>query len=177
MLARFLRSERGSSVIGWVLVLPVLFFFAAFGFVYFYTNQIRACAAMAAREGAREYGIQLGQVDQADAKSMAEGRALDVMIQERLLPPDAGFSNQIPPPGKRGAGISFSDDGTWARCTITYYLPNPLPAAPRLLKLFWKDQTSDEGETSDEGGWWPTHFKITVTGAAKHEYRLENLSG
>lgn len=168
MLVRFLRSERGSSVIGWVLVLPVLFFFAAFGFVYFYTNQIRACAAMAAREGAREYGIQLGQVDQVDAESMAEGRALDVMIQERLLPPDAGFSNQLPPPGKRGAGISFSDDGTWARCTITYYLPNPLPAAPRII---WYNQTFGKG------GWWPTHFKITVTSAAKHEYRQENLSG
>lgn len=166
MLARFLSSERGSSVIGWVLVLPALFFFAAFGFVYFYTDQVRACAAMAAREGARAYGIQLGQVDSpAAAEVIAGGRVLDMMIQEKLLPSDAEFlpPNQSPPPGRKGAGVSFFSDGTWAKCTVTYYLPNPLLKAPRLL---WKKEASGEGD------WWPAHFKIKVTGAVKQEYQV-----
>lgn len=162
---RFIRSERGSSVIGWVLVLPVLFFFAAFGFVYFYLDQVRACVAMAAREGAREYGIQLGQ-GIPYAEGVARGRALDVLIQEKMLPPDADFlpGSAKPARGERGANISFSDDGTWARCTITYYVPNPLPRAPRLL---WKKNVSGKEK------WWPDdHFVFKVTGAAKHEYRM-----
>jgi hypothetical protein len=159
----FISSERGSSVIGWVLILPVLFFFAAFGFVYFYLDQVRSCVAMAAREGAREYGIQLGQ-GVPNAESMARSKALKILIQEKMLPPGASFlpSGVKPPKGKKGASITLSNDGTWARCTITYYLPNFLPKAPRL---FWKK------ETSGEEGWWPSeHFVFKVTGSAKHEY-------
>ena len=162
----FIRSERGSSIIGWVIIVPTLFFFAAFGFVYFYSNQARACVAMAAREGAREYGIQLGQVGATTAEIKAKNRALKVMVQEKMFSQDkAKFSSTPPPAGERGASATFSDSGTWAKCTITYYLPNPLPTAPRLL---WK---KDDG---DEGGWWPVHFKVVVTGAAKHEYKQEN---
>lgn len=155
----FIRSERGSSVIGWVLILPILFFFVAFGFVHFYLNQVRSCVAMAAREGAREYGIQLGQ-GELNARSIAQNKALNILIQQGMLPSGAGFlpGETLPKKGERGANIIFFNDGIWVRCTITYYLPNPLPIAPRLL---WEDSKD----------WWADkHFVFKVTGSAKIEY-------
>ena len=157
----FIHSERGSSTIGWILILPVLFFFTAFGFVYFYFAQVRSCVAIAVREGAREYGIQLGQ-GVPNAEGIARSRALNILIQQGMLPSGASFlpSGTSPRKGERGASITFfnDDDGTWVRCTIVYYLPNPLPTAPRLL---WEDSKD----------WWPDeHFVFRVSGSAKIEY-------
>lgn len=163
---RFTQSCRGETI-PWLLVLPLIFFVFLFGAVYFYLDAARAGVAMAAREGAREYGVRLGRFDPDYALTMARGRAWNVLVKEGLLKNDSNFlpPGQPPPKGEKGASVRFSDSGEWVSCEITYYLPCPLPGLPRLLPA----SARPEGESWYRGE--DKHFVFKVGASAKKEYR------
>lgn len=163
---RFTQGCRGETI-PWLLVLPLIFFVFLFGAVYFYLDAARAGVAMAAREGAREYGVRLGRFDADYALAMGRGKAWDVLVKEGLLKNGSGFlpPGQPPPKGEKGASVRFSDSGEWVSCEITYYLPCPLPGLPRLLGL---------APSQSWGSWYrgkDGHFVFKVGASAKKEYQ------
>ena len=157
-MRKFFCSERGGSEIATLLPTLVLAFFVFFaGAVLLHLASVRAAAHMAAREGARTYGI-------THSSDQAASRVWQYLREANLVPQDA------PPPSPQGSGryvtscprvtaISFRDDGTWATCSITYNFlnPNPFRNLPRLVL--------------DPSPWKPNGFSFTVEGAAKHEYQ------
>jgi hypothetical protein len=161
----FVSGDRG-EVVPWLLVLPLIFFVFFFGASYLYLDAARSGAAMAARAGAREYGVLLGQFDPTAASAWATIKVKKVLADEgllgssdSLLPPD-----QPPPNGKRGASVELADYGEWVNCAVTYYLPCPLPGLPKLLPGIARPSN---------GPWWRSsgHFVFKVAAAAKKEYQ------
>ncbi|RJO62765.1 MAG: pilus assembly protein [Dehalococcoidia bacterium] len=146
-----MRGEKGSAIISWALLTPLIFFVVFAGFVMIHLNQIRACAAMAARESARDYGIN-------HKESNARRVAWDVLKQEGLLSENAAY----PKGGSRNFNadndVKFTEDGAWVTCVITYRMPNALPLVPRLAAA------------EDNPSWWPKEFIFKAAGSAKHEY-------
>lgn len=151
----FLRDRKG-DVVTWVIIVPLIFFIFFFGAVFLHLDRARAGVAMAAREGARTYGIAL-EDPVLPARDMAAGRVKATLQAEGLMPAGSDFlaAGAAPAAGERGVAAEFRDTGEWAYCTITYYLPNPFPKLFRLLK-------------SDSA--LPYHFTFTVAGSAKHEF-------
>ncbi|WP_027718093.1 hypothetical protein [Desulfovirgula thermocuniculi] len=162
----FARGYRG-EVVPWLLMLPLLFFLFFFAAVYLHLDAVRAGVALAAREGAREYGVQLGQLDPSTALSAARGRVRLTLVREGLLAPQDSLlpPGQAPPQGRRGASAEFWDSGEWVGCAVTYYLPCPLPGLPRLLP--------ELARPDPDGPWWRSkgHFVFRVAASAKKEYR------
>lgn len=168
MFWKFLSDRRG-EVVPWLIIVPLVFFIFFFGAVYLQFDQVRAGVAMAAREGARECGVQLGRTnDPGLSFILGKERARRVLESEGLLPPGGELLSpgQVPPEGRRGASVELRDDGWWVRCTVTYYWPSPLPGLPRILYGVARPE---------EGPWWRTsgHFVFQVAGAAKREYHYE----
>ncbi|RDV82343.1 TadE/TadG family type IV pilus assembly protein [Ammonifex thiophilus] len=155
-----LRGECGfTQAASFALLLPLFLVLFCLGVLWLHLATVKSSLDMAAREGARVYGIRLGQGDEQCARWEAEAAARRVLEGTKLLPP--GFSWGKPPAGQRGAEVNFSDDRTWARCTVRLYLPNPLAVrVPKVLSF---------GRESSAPSWWPEHFTLTATGAAKHE--------
>jgi hypothetical protein len=155
-----MRGENGSVVISWALLTPIIFFVAFGGFVLLHCSQMRDCMAMAAREAAREYGI-------SHSEESAKHKAWDTLWEEGLLPEnsvyDQGMLNTDEEFSEDGRHfkIWLTDDGTWAKCTIEYKMPNALPLLPRLVAV------------EDNPSWWPRTFKFTAVGSAKHEFEME----
>lgn len=151
---KFLKCQRG-DVVSWVVIVPLIFFIFFFGAVFLHLDRVRAGVAMAAREGARAYGIAL-EDPFLPALDVAKERVKAVLQAEGLMPPGSEFlaDGATPARGERGVAIEFSDTGEWTTCTITYYLPNPFP---QLFKLVKSNHVL------------PYHFVFTVKGAAKHE--------
>jgi len=168
MFQKFLVNARG-EVVPWLITALIIFFIFFFGAVYLQLDQVRACAAMAAREGARECGIRLGQTDDfALASMLGRARARQVLEDVGLLPPGAELlpPGQPPPEKQRGASVEFRESGEWVVCTVTYYWPCPLPGLPRLL---------GKSHNPGAGPWWRSsgHFVFQVKGAAKREIYVE----
>lgn len=151
----FLKSQRG-EVVSWTVIVPLIFFIFLFGVVYLYHDRVRAGVAMAAREGAREYGIAL-EDPALPAWDMARGKVMEVLETEGLIPPESDYLEEaaVPTKGERGVNAEFENDEDtgWVSCTVTYYLPDPLPNLFRLIR----------GDAS------PAHYVFTVKGSAKHE--------
>ncbi|AFV11673.1 hypothetical protein Tph_c14640 [Thermacetogenium phaeum DSM 12270] len=161
-VVRFLRCQRG-DVVSWVVIVPLVFFIFFFGAVFLHLDRVRAGVAMAARDGARAYGIAL-ENPYLPARDIAEEKVRDTLQAEGLMPPGSDFlaDGATPARGERGVAVEFSDTGEWATCTITYYLPNPFTRLFRLIK-------------SDNA--FPDHFVFTVKGAAKHEVENTTIEG
>lgn len=71
-----LRNKKGEILTG-ALTFPIIVFIVILGFMYIYREEVRYGVAMAAREAAREYGVQLGQLEgkTVDADSLAQSLA------------------------------------------------------------------------------------------------------
>lgn len=158
-----LYSNQRGDVVSWVVIVPLIFFIFFFGAVFLHLDRVRAGVAMAAREGARTYGIALGN-PAFPAWDIAAERVKTILQTEGLMPEGSDFlaNGAVPAKGERGVAVQFSDTGEWATCTITYYLPNPFPRLFRLIK-------------SDRA--FPDHFVFTVKGAAKHEIEDTTVEG
>jgi hypothetical protein len=153
-LSQAMRGQRGDAA-SWVIIVPLIFFIFFFGAVYLHLDRARAGVAMAAREGARAFGIAL-EDPALQARDIAAGRVKATLQKEGLMPPGADFlaAGAAPAAGERGVAAEFRDTGEWTTCTLTCYLPNPLPKLFRLLR------------SNDD---LPHHFVFTVLGSAKHE--------
>lgn len=154
-----LRQQRG-DVVSWLIIVPLIFFIFFFGAVFLHLDRVRAGIAMAAREGARAYGIAL-EDPTLPAWDTAAERVKTTLQAEGLMPPGSEFLSDGAEPAKGESGVAteFSDTGEWATCTVTYYLPNPFPKLFRVVKSNYIS---------------PYHFVFTVTGAAKHEVEDAN---
>ncbi|QSZ27600.1 hypothetical protein ACETAC_01405 [Aceticella autotrophica] len=157
-MAIFFKDKRGDILTG-VITFPIIAFIVIFGFLYIHAEQVRAGVSMASREAAREYGIQLGQANNdpsliATAQFRAREKARDVLHTEGLFDQNQDFNNGQPDGSQRDATISFTNNGVWTTCTITYYLPNLFSGSERLIS---------------HNTWMSKFFKIQVTSASKYE--------
>ncbi|MEG6569498.1 hypothetical protein [Thermoanaerobacterium thermosaccharolyticum] len=153
-----LRNKKG-EILTRVLTFPIIVFIVILGFMYIYREEVRFGVAMATREAAREYGVQLGQLEgktvDADslAQSLATKKAKDVLCSEDLFKSDDDFNDTQT--SKHSALISFTNDGQWTTCTIEYLLPNMFFNSSSLI--------------SHDNSLWSKMFVIKVTGSAKYE--------
>jgi hypothetical protein len=155
---KLLRNKKGNIITG-VITFPIIAFVVIFGFLYIHAEQVRAGVAMASHEGAREYGIQLGQANNdpgliASAQYRAREKAGNVLRTEGLFDQSQDFNNGQPDGSKKDATISFTNNGVWVTCTITYYLPTLFQGSEHLIS---------------HSTWLSKFFKIQVTSAAKYE--------
>lgn len=159
-----LYSNQRGDVVSWAVIVPLIFFIFFFGAVFLHLDRVRAGVAMAAREGARTYGIALGN-PAFPAWDIAAERVKTILQTEGLMPEGSDFlaNGAVPAKGERGVAVQFSNTGEWATCTITYYLPNPFPQLFRVVK--------------DSKYVLPHHFMFTVKGAAKHEIQDTSTGG
>jgi hypothetical protein len=113
---------------------------------------------MAAREGARTYGI-------THSSDKAALKAWECLKETKMIPSNTPYPKQH---GKGGhytvdnpriKSIDFHDNGEWTTCSVKYRFlkPNPFRNLPRLVL--------------DSHPWKPDGFDFTVEGAAKHEYQ------
>lgn len=151
-MKKFIKSQDG-DVVSWVVIVPLIFFIFFFGVFYLYFDCVRAGVAMAAREGAREYGIAL-EDPSLPAYDMAKEKVLSILVTEGLIPEGTEVLPPTDTPAERTRGVKivFTKKTDWVDCEVTYYLPNPFPGVFGLVGL-----------TS------PDHFTFSVKGAAKHE--------
>ncbi|MFU0783825.1 MAG: hypothetical protein ACFWT2_12185 [Thermoanaerobacterium thermosaccharolyticum] len=153
-----LRNKKGEILTG-TLTFPIIVFIVVLGFMYIYREEVRYGVAMAAREAAREYGVQLGQLEgktvDADslAQSLATQKAKNVLCSENLFKSSDDFNDTQT--SKHSALISFTNDGQWTTCTIEYLLPNMFFSSSKLI--------------SNDNSLWSKVFIIKVTGSAKYE--------
>jgi hypothetical protein len=153
-LFRFFREQHGDDAITWIFSMVIVIFLFFFGALYLQQDREKSGVMFAASAGARAYGIALEDSTQ-NAADTADTAVLNALVAEGLLPQGSSLLSQgsVPAHGAKGAAVSLSDDGSMSYCTVTYYLPQPLPHINRLLHL------------PD-----PNFFSFSVSGASKHEY-------
>lgn len=157
VLLEVLENERGSiEVVAWLVVIPILLFFLLLASTWLNLDRQKAIGAMAARDAARVYGIELGRKN-LQAAQEATARAKQVLVNGGLMKPSSNFLPQghYPPRGQNGVEVtSLIDRGETVECTLTCYVVNPFPTLMKLIR----------GSTE-----WPYHFSYTVSGASRHE--------
>ena len=160
---RLLRSERGGGeIVSFAPAVAILFFVTFSGLVLLYLATVMSATHMAAREGARVYGIT-HDTDESLFKVWS------LLYETKMIPSDKSIEGCVEEKERghyvvtdsscRVAEITFADDGTWATCRIKYNFlkPNPFRKLPRLVL------------SNDE--WRPNGFEFYAKGAAKHEYQ------
>ena len=94
MLLEVLENERGSiEVVAWLVVIPILLFFLLLASTWLNLDRQKAIGAMAARDAARVYGIELGRKN-LQAAQEATARAKQVLVNGGLMKPSSNFLPQ-----------------------------------------------------------------------------------
>lgn len=149
-----IRNQRGSAeVLSWVVIVPILLFFVMIASTWLNLDRQKAVSAMAARDAARVYGIELGQRN-SQAASLAQARAKEILVSGNLMNSTSGFIpwGTYPPRGQNGVAISLSSS-TDAFVTLQCHVANPFPNVTRMIQQGTK----------------PYHFSYTVQGRAQIE--------
>ena len=124
MLLEVLENERGSiEVVAWLVVIPILLFFLLLASTWLNLDRQKAIGAMAARDAARVYGIELGRKN-LQAAQEATARAKQVLVNGGLMKPNSNFPQAIIPQGKNGVETSLIDRGETVECTLTCHVAN-----------------------------------------------------
>jgi hypothetical protein len=153
-MKNLLRDQRGSvEVLSWVVIIPILMFLLMITNTWLNLDRQKAVSAMAARDAARVYGIELGQKN-PQAAALAQARAKDILASGNLMKPTSGFIpwGTHPSRGQNGVAISLSES-TDAFVTLQCHVVNPFPNITKLIQLDVR----------------PYHFSYTVQGRAQIE--------
>lgn len=168
----FFSDEKGSEVISWALIMPIIIFVVFAGIWLLNQAVIRSQLAMFSREVARECGIKYnsewkGSFNEEAIKYCIKEKAEQEIFQENQITEIKSFDPELnkklfqvyaPTSSLSPMAVGIIKNADWLNCKTSVTMRNPLKKLPRLV-----------GENDADGSWWSKDIPITAEGSAKIE--------